>query len=65
LDFSGLGWGELVEQRGARPYRPSKEVLAVKSQYGQLHWVRITSRFYLFELLNEGLIVLVAHFFDV
>ena len=27
LDFSGLGWGELVEQRGARPYRPSTEVL--------------------------------------
>ena len=29
LDFSGLGWGELVEQRGARPYWPSTEELAV------------------------------------
>ena len=33
LDFSGLSWGELVEKRGARPYRPSTEVLTVASQY--------------------------------
>ena len=29
MDFSGLGWGELVEQRGAGPYRTSTEELAV------------------------------------
>ena len=64
MNVSGLSRGKLVEQCGTSPYRPSSEELPLHI-HGQLSDEHNRMRLYLFQPLNEGLVVLIAHFFDV
>ena len=67
VNLSGLGWGELVEQRGAGPYWSSTEKLFSLRLHGhgQLKDNASRARRYLFQLVNERLVILIANFFDV
>jgi len=64
MNVSSLGWGKLVEQCGTGPYRSSSEELPLHI-HGQLSDEHNKKRLYLFQPLNKGLVVLIAHFFDV
>ena len=64
MNFSGLGRGKLVEQCGTGPYRSNSKELPLRL-HGQLSDEHNKMGLYLFQPLNEGLVVLTAHFFDV